>query len=83
VKFEGKSDYVSISKNTITVLRLKANKLGEYSFELGLSEGNPRMNVSVETRGKMASFTTNLALNNESFSSIKLRKKGVSHPEDR
>lgn len=60
-------------------MRLKANKFGEYSLEVGLGDGNPRMSASVETRGKMTSFTSSITLADDSFSSIKLRRKGTSH----
>lgn len=79
VRFEGRSESLALARNRITVVRLRANKFGEYSLEVGLGDGNPRMSVSVETKGKMTSFTSNITLTDDSFSSIKLRRKGISH----
>ena len=81
MKYEGKSDYEILEKTRIPIIKLKPNKMGEYSINFSLDEDCPKMLVNIETRGMITPSLSKISISPMDYSCLKLRRK--AHSDER
>jgi hypothetical protein len=53
LRYEGATEVLSLREGKLAVANLKANKMGEYELSVCLGEGLEKIEVGIESRGKV------------------------------
>ena len=83
MKYEGKSDYEILEKTRVPIIKLKANKIGEYSMNFCLDDDCPKTVVNIETRGRVTPSLSKMTISSTDYSCLKLRRKANHHSGER
>ena len=77
LKFEGRSDIQSLSNGRIAIARIKANKSNEYNLDLILGKELDKIEIGIETRGKLSVSMQSASLYTGETTRLKLRYRGI------
>ena len=83
MKYEGGSDIVHLVNGKIAVASLKPNKMGEYQLDVVLGDSMPKIEMSIETRGKVTVSTQSVTFYSGEPTRLKLRYRGQKGSNNR